>query len=65
MIGITDLHRPDSGDAVAILADQVPVFWACGVTQAVALQARPELMITHKPEIMFITDSPRDGDSRS
>ena len=38
-----------------------PVFWACGVTpQAVALEARPELMITHEPGIMFLTDLPRE-----
>ncbi|HAJ87553.1 MAG TPA: DUF1445 domain-containing protein, partial [Pseudomonas sp.] len=36
---------------------EVPVFWACGVTpQAVAMQARPELVITHAPGHMFITD---------
>jgi uncharacterized protein YcsI (UPF0317 family) len=35
------------------------VFWACGVTpQAVALQARPPLAITHAPGHMFITDLP-------
>jgi uncharacterized protein YcsI (UPF0317 family) len=32
------------------------VFWACGVTpQAVALEAAPEIMITHSPGHMFIT----------
>ena len=49
-IGIADLTRPDYGDPVAIHRDEVPVFWACGVTpQAVALEARPELIITHEP----------------
>jgi uncharacterized protein YcsI (UPF0317 family) len=62
-IGIIDLGRPDYGDPVAIHPDEVPVFWACGVTpQAVALESRPELMITHEPGIMFLTDLPRDGD---
>ena len=62
-IGIADLGRPDYGDPVAIHSDEVPVFWACGVTpQAVALDARPELMITHEPGIMFLTDLLRDGD---
>jgi uncharacterized protein YcsI (UPF0317 family) len=61
-IGIVDLGRPDYGDPVAIHSDEIPVFWACGVTpQAVALEARPELMITHEPGIMFLTDLPRDG----
>ena len=40
-IGIADLGRPDYGDPVTIHRDEVPVFWACGVTpQAVALEAR-------------------------
>ena len=37
--------------------DRVPVFWGCGVTpQAVALEAKPEIMITHKSSYMFVTD---------
>jgi uncharacterized protein YcsI (UPF0317 family) len=56
-IGIADLSRPDFGDAVPIAADEMPVFWACGVTpQAVAMAARPPLMITHSPGCMFVTD---------
>ena len=53
------LHRPDLGDPPTLLAGEVPVFWACGVTpQAVALEARPPLVITHAPGHMFITDLP-------
>ena len=64
-IGIDDLSRPDYGDPVPIYAKDVPVFWACGVTtQAVAVQARVELMITHEPGQMFLTDLPRGGDCR-
>jgi len=56
-IGIRDLGRPDFGDAVTIRPGEVPVFWACGVTpQAVAMQAKPSLMLTHAPGHMFITD---------
>jgi uncharacterized protein YcsI (UPF0317 family) len=56
-IGIDDLSRPDFGDAVTVGRDDVPVFWACGVTpQAVAMEVKPELMITHAPGHMFITD---------
>lgn len=56
-IGIRDLMRPDFGDAVTIRPGEVPVYWACGVTpQAVAMQAKPPLMITHAPGHMFITD---------
>lgn len=61
-IGIEDLARPDWGEPVPIEAGEVPVFWACGVTpQAVALEARPELMITHEPGQMFLTDLPRES----
>ncbi|MFC2013613.1 putative hydro-lyase [Chloroflexota bacterium] len=57
VIGIHDLARPDYGDPVEIREDEVPVFWACGVTsQAVALKSKPSLMITHSPGHMFITD---------
>ena len=57
LIGITDLSRPDYGDAVEVLPDELPVFWACGVTpQAAIQQARPEFCITHAPGAMLITD---------
>ena len=56
-IGIRDITKPDLGDAVEVLKDEVPVFWACGVTpQAVAMNSKPPLMITHSPGHMFITD---------
>lgn len=57
LIGILDLGRPDYGDAVEVLPDEVPVFWACGVTpQAALMQARPAFCITHAPGAMLITD---------
>ena len=57
LIGIQDLGRPDYGDAVDVLPDELPVFWACGVTpQAAITQARPEFCITHSPGAMLITD---------
>ena len=56
-IGIRDISHPDYGDPMEIRGDEVPVFWACGVTpQAVALRSKPPLMITHSPGYMFITD---------
>lgn len=56
-IGITDLAAPDYGDAVAVMDDEIPVFWACGVTpQAALVQARPAFCITHAPGAMLITD---------
>ncbi|GGG05789.1 putative hydro-lyase [Paenibacillus abyssi] len=56
-IGIQDIHKPDFGDSVTIKEGEVPVFWACGVTpQAVAMHVKPELMITHAPGYMFVSD---------
>lgn len=56
-IGIADIHRPDYGDAVTIHDNEIPVFWACGVTPQAALrQAKPALCITHAPGRMLITD---------
>jgi uncharacterized protein YcsI (UPF0317 family) len=61
-LGIADIGRPDFGDSVTIEPGEVPVFWACGVTpQAVALEVRPPLMLTHKPGYMLLTDL-RDTD---
>lgn len=60
-IGISDIKHPDYGDYVEIEKDEVPVFWACGVTpQAAAVRARPPLMITHSPGHMFVTDIPNE-----
>ena len=57
-IGIDDLMSPDYGDGPIIPAGEVPVFWACGVTpQAVAVASGIELVITHAPGHMFITDA--------
>ncbi len=56
-IGVGDINSPDYGDPSGFKENQVPVFWACGVTpQAVALQSKPPFMITHAPGHMFITD---------
>lgn len=56
-IGIPDIQRPDYGDAVPIHSNELPVFWACGVTpQAALLEAKPPFAITHAPGCMFLTD---------
>jgi uncharacterized protein YcsI (UPF0317 family) len=56
-IGIRDLGAPDFGDAVTIGPDEVPVFWACGVTPQSALRAAGlPLAITHRPGCMLVTD---------
>ena len=57
LIGIEHLEKPDYGDPVEVRPDELPVFWACGVTpQAALLKARPEICITHAPGAMLITD---------
>jgi uncharacterized protein YcsI (UPF0317 family) len=56
-IGIRDLSKPDYGDAVEVRPDELPVFWACGVTpQAVVAEAKPDFCITHAPGSMLVTD---------
>lgn len=57
LIGIKDIARPDYGDAVDVRADELPVFWACGVTpQAVIAAMKPSFSITHAPGYMLVTD---------
>ncbi len=57
LIGIQDLDRPWVGDATEVHDDELPVFWACGVTpQSVVRNARPPLCITHTPGHMVVTD---------
>ena len=59
LIGIDDINQPDFGDAVTIKEDELPVFWACGVTPQVAIeQAKPSFCITHSPGYMIVTDLP-------
>jgi uncharacterized protein YcsI (UPF0317 family) len=56
-IGIRDIAKPDIGDPAEIREGELPVFWACGVTPQVAIEAaRPSICITHKPGSMLITD---------
>ncbi|NNE21888.1 MAG: putative hydro-lyase [Rhizobiales bacterium] len=65
LIGIEDINVPDWGDAQRIEADEMPVFWACGVTPQNAIQqAKPEICITHKPGSMLISDLPSAFNSR-
>ena len=56
-IGIRDLAKPDYGDPVAMENDEIPVFWACGVTPQAAIKAaNVPFCITHSPGCMLITD---------
>jgi uncharacterized protein YcsI (UPF0317 family) len=57
LIGIADLGKPDYGDPVPVRDDEIPVFWACGVTpQSVVATVKPEFCITHYPGCMLVTD---------
>jgi len=57
LIGIRAIGRPDYGDAVDVMPDELPVFWACGVTpQAALAEARLPFAITHAPGSMLVTD---------
>eukprot|EP01120_Amphizonella_sp_Union-15-10_P001584 TRINITY_DN11741_c0_g1_i1.p1 TRINITY_DN11741_c0_g1~~TRINITY_DN11741_c0_g1_i1.p1 ORF type:complete len:257 (+),score=36.45 TRINITY_DN11741_c0_g1_i1:605-1375(+) len=56
-IGIADLSKPDFGDPVNMVEGDVPVFWPCGVTSKLAaLQSGSDLVITHAPGHMFVSD---------
>ena len=64
-IGIDDIMKPDWGDPQEFMDNQIPVFWACGVTPQNAIrQAKPEICITHTPGSMLITDLPAQLDSK-
>jgi len=57
MIGIDDVSKPDYGDAIEIKADEIPLFWPCGVTpQNVITKMKLPFAITHAPGHMFVTD---------
>ncbi len=61
LIGIADLER-DAIERIGrtrVLDDEVPVFWACGVTSQLALEsAALPIAITHTPAYMLVTDLP-------
>jgi len=58
-IGIDDLDTPDFGDPPIVENGDVLVFWACGVTPQLALRdAGADLVATHEPGCMLITDIP-------
>jgi uncharacterized protein YcsI (UPF0317 family) len=57
LIGIKDIHSPEYGSPVVLEEDDIPVFWACGVTtQAAIRSAKLPMVITHAPGKMLITD---------
>jgi uncharacterized protein YcsI (UPF0317 family) len=57
LIGIKDIDKPDYGQRAPMKDDEIPVFWACGVTpQSVVDTVKPEFCITHYPGCMLVTD---------
>lgn len=57
LIGIKNLDEVYYGDPPIFKENDVPVFWACGVTpQVVASESKPEIMITHSPTHLFVSD---------
>lgn len=60
-IGINNINKPNYGDPIPIKDDELPVFWACGVTTQVAVKSAlkkgiVKQAITHSPGHMFISD---------
>ena len=57
-IGIKSIESPDFGEYWSpINKNDVPVFWACGVTPQLSLEkSKLPLVYTHSPGYMFVTD---------
>lgn len=65
-IGISDLSTPDYGDPPVLEDNDVPVFWACGVTpQAAVEEAAYPFALAHVPGQMLVTDLPEPGGTRA
>lgn len=65
-LGIADLARPDFGDAVTVHDDEVPVFWACGVTSQLAVRhalqtGALDRALAHAPGCMLVSDFAGDA----
>lgn len=61
-IGIVDIDKPDFGKRVTIRPDEVPVFWACGVTANMAIRnANLDFVLTQEPDHVFISDISEEG----
>ncbi|SCU86052.1 LAMI_0D00210g1_1 [Lachancea mirantina] len=60
-LGIEDLQKPDYGDPVEMTDDEIPVFWACGVTPQLAITTVGPLIegfvVGHAPGHMLVLDS--------
>lgn len=59
MIGVSLDEPLETLGKTSVRADEVPLFWACGVTPQFAIrQAAPPLCITHRSAHMLVTDRP-------
>ncbi|XP_070578201.1 D-glutamate cyclase, mitochondrial-like isoform X3 [Ptychodera flava] len=59
LMGIADINKVDFGFPAKFYEGDVPVFWACGDTGLIALQAANlPLAFTHYPGSMYISDTP-------
>lgn len=58
LIGIEDIEKPlFDASPPRVRADELPVFWACGVTSQLAVaRSQPSFYITHKPGSMVVAD---------
>ena len=64
-IGIKDISKPDWGDAQEIADNEIPVFWAYGVTPKNSIRmSKPDICVTQTPGRMLITDLPSQLESR-
>ncbi|KAJ5907286.1 uncharacterized protein N7473_004202 [Penicillium subrubescens] len=59
-LGITEINKPDFGEPQVFEKGEVPVFWACGVTPQMAVEAAGDrikgLVFSHEPGHMLVTD---------
>ncbi|KAJ5563136.1 hypothetical protein N7535_002419 [Penicillium sp. DV-2018c] len=59
-LGIDNVGKPDFGEPQQFEEGEVPVFWACGVTPQIAVEAAGKciegLVFSHEPGHMLVTD---------
>jgi uncharacterized protein YcsI (UPF0317 family) len=55
-LGIAEINKPDYGEKVDVLEDEVCCFWACGVTGIEGVIQSGLGGISHMPGGMFVTD---------
>ena len=56
-LGISDIGKPDFGEVLMPLPNEVPIYWGCGLTALAVLERSGiPLFITHAAGSMLITD---------